>query len=45
LPSLVSKWQNIQGPLAEIRGNGVTSLTHDEHTENVAIAHTAAKET
>ena len=45
LPSLVLKWQNIQGPLAEIRGNGVTSLTHDEHTDNVAIANTAAKET
>ena len=45
LPSLVLKWQNIQGPLAEIRGNGVTTLTHEEHTDNVAIAHTAAKET
>jgi hypothetical protein len=45
LPSLVLKWQNIQGPLAEIRGNGVTTLTHEEHTDNVATAHMAAKET
>jgi len=45
LPSRVLKWQNIQGQMGAIRGNGVTSLTHDEHTDNVAIANRAAKET
>jgi hypothetical protein len=45
LPSLVLKWQNIQVLLGENRGHGVTSLTHDEHTDNVAIANPATKET
>jgi hypothetical protein len=45
LPSLVLKWQNIQRLLGEIRGNGVTFSTHEEHTDNVSIANPAAKET